>query len=39
VQTVCFPEATTKLSDFESRAKRYYDRYDLAFSEDNPFLE
>ncbi len=39
VQTVCFPESTTKLTDFESRAKHYYDRYDLAISEDIPFLE
>lgn len=39
VQTVCFPEATTKLSDFDSRAKHYYDRYDQAINEDIPFLE
>lgn len=39
VQTVCFPESCTKLSDFRSRAQHYYDRYDLAISEDIPFLE
>lgn len=39
VQTVCFPESTTQLADFESRAKHYYDRYDTAIGEDIPFLE
>ena len=39
VQTVCFPDATTKLPDFDRRAKHYYDRYDLAINEDIPFLE
>lgn len=39
VQAVCLPESTTKLPDSEHQAKHYYDRYDLAISEDIPFLE
>lgn len=39
VQTVCFPSETTKRKDFEEKAKDYYNRIDLAISEDIPALE
>ncbi len=39
VQTICFPEESTALDDFESRAEFYYDRIDTALGEDLPFLE
>lgn len=39
VQTVCFPEETVLLEDFDCRAVHYYDRIDTAIEEDIPFLE
>ena len=39
IQTICFPEDTVNGTEFESRSKHYYDRYDTALDEDIPFLE
>jgi phenylpropionate dioxygenase-like ring-hydroxylating dioxygenase large terminal subunit len=39
VQTICFPADTVNETDFESKVKHYYDRYDAALAEDIPFLE
>ncbi len=39
IQTVCFPDASLALDDFEQRAAHYYDRIDAAIDEDIPFLE
>ena len=37
-QTICFPEASLQLDDFEARAAHYYERIDAALAEDLPFL-
>jgi len=39
IQTICFPEASVELDDFEERAAHYYERIDAAIGEDMPFLE
>ena len=39
VQTACFPSKTMQRQDFEEKAKVYYQRFDLAISEDIPALE
>jgi phenylpropionate dioxygenase-like ring-hydroxylating dioxygenase large terminal subunit len=38
-QTVCFPESTIELHDFEYKAELYYERFDAALEEDIPMLE
>jgi phenylpropionate dioxygenase-like ring-hydroxylating dioxygenase large terminal subunit len=38
VQTICFPQASMQLDDFEARAIHYYERIDAAVAEDVPFL-
>ncbi|MGI9605448.1 MAG: aromatic ring-hydroxylating oxygenase subunit alpha [Acidimicrobiales bacterium] len=38
-QVVCFPAATVDRADFEDRAQAYYERFDVAISEDVPVLE
>lgn len=38
VQTVCFPDESVDLDDFEQRAAHYYARIDAALDEDLPFL-
>jgi phenylpropionate dioxygenase-like ring-hydroxylating dioxygenase large terminal subunit len=38
-QVVCFPRSTVELDDFEQRAAFYYERFDVAISEDIPMLE
>ena len=38
-QTVCFPESTIELHDFERKAELYYERFDVALEEDIPMLE
>lgn len=37
-QTICFPQASLELDDFEERAAHYYQRIDAAVVEDLPFL-
>jgi len=39
IQTICFPNASVALDDFEQRAANYYQRIDAAIDEDLPFLE
>jgi hypothetical protein len=38
IQTICFPQASMELPDFEQRAAHYYERIDAAIAEDMPFL-
>lgn len=37
-QSICFPQASIELDDFEARAAHYYARIDAALAEDMPFL-
>jgi phenylpropionate dioxygenase-like ring-hydroxylating dioxygenase large terminal subunit len=39
VQTICFPEESVALEDFDDRVQHYYARIDAAVAEDLPFLE
>ena len=38
-QTLCFPQASVDLPDFESKVKFYYERFDAAVEEDRVALE
>ena len=38
-QVVCFPQSTVDLDGFAERAEVYYERFDVAISEDIPMLE
>ena len=38
-QVVCFPQSTVDLDSFSERAEAYYERFDVAISEDIPMLE
>ncbi len=39
VQTICFPQASLEMPNFEARAEAYCQRIDTALEEDLPFLE
>jgi phenylpropionate dioxygenase-like ring-hydroxylating dioxygenase large terminal subunit len=39
MQTICFPDESVALSDFDDRARHYYARIDAALDEDLPFLQ
>jgi len=38
-QSICFPQSTTKLADFEEKSQAYYQRLDAAMDEDITALE